>query len=290
MSHARVTPRGWRGRPQAAAVAVLVLAGAAAAGPAANWPELRERAAPAVGEAWADSVPAGPEVRDPFFVFVLEALAGDSLGVWSGEALRRRVAASGRESRLPLERIRELERRAARPDEVEARRGVAVSRIWRLVFDENLKLPMPYSILGYHPGSLFLSRELVLSEWRLGARPLQVVRPDTQLSVQAAELAVFRLDTGWIVLDADALLDKLLGKKLDDSWTMGFALGRVDGRLQGLGLAYGRKGRKLYGEIDFREDRILPHGRPLALALSRLCRPWTEPPPHAPDRRWQYER
>ncbi len=230
-----------------------------------------------------------PEVRDPFFRFVFEVIDGDRVGIWSGEELRRYVAQVGRPSRLPLRHVVQLERRPATPQEAERLRGATISRIWRLEFDRNLKLPMPYSILGYHPGSLFISRELVFAEWPLGTRRLAVSSDQGQEVLEVQSLSVFRLDRGWVVLDADAFLDRLLGKKLDDSWTMGFVLGRVNGERQGLGLAYNRGMRKLYGEIDFREDEIRPWGRPLALALSRYTRPWTEPPPQAPDRLWQYD-
>jgi hypothetical protein len=232
---------------------------------------------------------AAPEVRDPFFMFVFALVDSDSVGIWSGEELRRYVEHYGRPSRMPLDHVLRLERRPAAPEEAERLRGATVSRIWRLEFDQNLKLPMPYSILGYHPGSLFISRELVLGEWRLGTRRLAVSSGEGQDVREVQALSVFRLDRGWVVLDADAFLDKLLGKKLDDSWTMGFVLGRVDGERQGLGLAYSRKMRKLYGEIDFRQDEIRPWGRPLALALSRYSRPWTEPSPQAPDHLWRYD-
>lgn len=232
---------------------------------------------------------AEPEIRDPFFAFVIELVDKDSLGVWSGEDIRDCVARSGRESRLPLEHFQRLERRRATVAEREWRRGARVSRMWRLTLDEDLDLPMPYSILGYHPGTLRISRELVLSEWPLGERNIHVIRADTVAVLPASGLTAFRLDRGWVVLDVDGLLDRLLGKKLDDSWTVGFALGRVEGVLQGLGLAYSRKKRKLYGEIDFREDKILVHGRPVARGLSRFIRPWTRPRPGMPERIWEYD-
>jgi hypothetical protein len=80
-----------------------------------------------------------------------------------------------------------------------------------------------------------------------------------------------------VLLDADGLLDALLGKALDDAWIVGFVLGREEGRLIGLGVSLGREGRHIYGEFDFTRDKVLPNGRPLASALSRASRRWLDP-------------
>ena len=87
-------------------------------------------------------------------------------------------------------------------------------------------------------------------------------------------VSVFALERGHVLLDADGWLDALLGAGLDDAWILGFVIGRQEGRLLGLGVSLGRKGRHIYGEFDFANDRVLAHGRPLASGLSRLSRKW----------------
>jgi len=230
-----------------------------------------------------------PLIRDPFFEWIIGVIEDDKFGTWNQTYIQSMIYHAGRESKLPLEHFISIVRREATEDEMERRRGARITRIWDITLTDNLKLSMPYSILGYHPGSLFLARNVRLSEWRLGNRDVHVVHDETTVPTPVSGLAVFRLDTGWVVLDVDGWLDRLLGKKLDDSWMVGFAVGRVDDEVKGLGMAESRKGRRLYGEIDFREDKILPHGQPVARAISSYCRAWTRPPKGEEKRVWVFE-
>lgn len=230
---------------------------------------------------------ARPEVRDPLFELFIAIAEGDSLGVWEAPALAARVAGSGRLTRLPLARIRCVERRAVSDSASAVSGGPRPTRRWRLSLDGDLAFPMPYSILGYHPGTLRLSREIVLSEWRLGAANLRLARDDSARVFPYAGVVCWRLDAGWLVLDADAWVDRLLGSALDDSWTEGLALGRLDGRLVGLALGVNRDLRRLMGEFDFRADKVFPNGRPAARALSGFCRSFVAPPPGQAPRAWQ---
>jgi hypothetical protein len=195
-----------------------------------------------------------------------------------------------RQSRLPLEHFQSLERRTATGREIESRRGAHVERIWRLTLDGKIHMSLPYSILGYHPGSLFVSQVLEVSEWRLGERNLHVPQDGGVSVIPASNLIVLRIDSGWIVLDVDGWLDKLLGRKLDDCWTQGFAICRQEGRMCGLTLSVNRNLQPLYGEFDFYADEILPMGRPVARGIHMLCRPWVTPSAAAATELWQYER
>jgi hypothetical protein len=228
---------------------------------------------------------ASPEVREPVFQFLLGIMAGDSLGVWEAPALQAYVRATGRPTRLPLAHVVRIERRAVVPPQ-ESRDGVRVERIWHLILDAPLDLPMPYSILGYHPGTMRLAREIDLSEWRLGDLDLRIAGKDGSGELAVAGLTVLRLDTGWLILDVDGVLDRLLGKLLDDTWTAGVAVFRRDGCLTGLALGYNRKLRPIFGEFDFRADKVLAHDRPLTSGLSAYARRWTLPPGDGPVRAW----
>jgi hypothetical protein len=230
---------------------------------------------------------ASPEVRDPLFELLIGIAEGDSLGVWETPALAARVTVSGRPTHLPLDRIRRVERRAVIDSASAESGGLRPTRRWRLSLDEDLAFPMPYSILGYHPGTLRFSREIVLSEWRLGAANLRLARDDSARVFPYAGIVCWRLDAGWLVLDADGWVDRLLGSALDDSWTEGLALGRLDGRLVGLALGVNRDLRRLMGEFDFREDKVFPNGRPAARVLTGFCRSFVAPPPGLAPRAWQ---
>jgi hypothetical protein len=230
------------------------------------------------------------EMREPFFRFALGLIATDSLGVWTRTDLDRYIAASGEPTRLPLARMVNVERRVAVGAERERRAGSVVERVWRIELTEAFTVPMPYSILGYHPGSLLFSHEVILSEWHLGSPDLAFTIDGRERLFTTAGLITVRIDAGYLVLDADGWLDALLGKALDDAWTVGFAFGRLNGRLVGVGISVNRSGRKIYGEIDFAKDEVMAHGRPPARALNYYCRPWTAPPQGQPDRAWQFER
>ena len=217
---------------------------------------------------------SGPEIREPFFEFMLGMVAEDSLGVWSGEELRAHAEALGRPSLFPLDEVVSLSR--TRPDERTAPKyeGARVRAVWTLVMNGAQDHPMPYSILGYHPGSLRVGGVLVLSE--LGPADIQVTYQDDdrQVTRRMTEVRIFPLEKGHVVLDADGILDALLGSGLDDAWTLGFVIGREDGKLVGLGVSLGRDGRRIFGEFDFSKDKVLANGRLPMSALSRASRRW----------------
>jgi len=235
-----------------------------------------------------DSSPGlGEQIPEPFFAFFLALTEGDSLGSWSGADIAAFAARMDRESRLPLGRLEIVERRVALPSEREERGGVCVKRIWRVVFAEPIEEPIPYSILGYHPGKFMLSRELVLSEWHLGDRELVLTVDGKQHRYRADGVTVLRVDEGHIVMDIDGWLDRLLGSVLDDAWMDGVVAARVGGRLIGIGVSVGRKGRRIFGEFDFQDDVVLDHGRPPAKAISRYSRKWVRPPAGSERRPWR---
>ena len=230
------------------------------------------------------------EIRDPFFAFILGLVDTDSLGTWTGADLDSFCRRLGKASRLPLDQIVSIERRVAQGSEREKRRGITVSHIWRIEMAGILDVSVPYSILGYHPGSMRMAREVVFSEWPLGSPNLYAVLDGEVQKFTTRGLTVLRVDAGYVLLDVDGMIDRLAGKSLDDSWTLGFAFGRVDSSLIAVGIAVGRNGRKLYGEFDLAEDEILTHGRPLARSMSHYMRPWTAPPAGQSDGAWQQER
>jgi hypothetical protein len=141
-----------------------------------------------------------------------------------------------------------------------------------------LDMPMPYSILGYHPGTLSFGSPVVVREWRLGERQVTVREEDGSRRATLQGLVVFEIVSGWTVLDVDGWLDTLLGRKLDDAATVGFAAARGDERIIGVGNSIGREGRFIFGELDFREGTVAPHGQPLARAVAGIVRRISDPP------------
>lgn len=254
------------GRAFRLALALLV----ALPGPAgAAWDEFGRRAEPVAA--------ATDTIVEPFFAFVLARSEADSTGAWDAADVAAFARGRGRASRLPLAKLASLERRRPAPGSEGRFPGARVLAEWLITFDAPLDFPLPYSILGYHPGSLRLSRELVLAELAPVDLNLSWGAKRNREQRSLAQVRVFACERGHLLLDADAVPDRLLGDLLDDSWTVGFVTAR-DGRARlGLGLMLGRDGRAIYGEFDFARDRIEAHGRPVAGALAATARRWLEP-------------
>ncbi len=211
----------------------------------------------------------GPEIREPLFAMVLGLAEADSLGQWEGTDILEFAGATGRETNLPLENLVSFMRRRPRAQERAAWPGVRLEAVWEIELTGDLEPAMPYSILGYHPGTLRVTRHLQLAETYLGETRFSV---DSENFV-VRDIRIFRIQKGQVALDVDGWLDFLLGKKLDDAAVLAFLAGREpDGGRIALAVSVGREGRPIYGEFDLRQDKVLPNGRPAAMGLSRSCR------------------
>ncbi len=234
--------------------------------PAGAWSEF--------GDMEEAEIMEGPEIREPFFEFLISMAESDSIGLWTGDELRAHAAAAGRESRFPLVDVVSMSR--ARPDRQAAGKypGAMVRAVWTIELTGKLDPPMPYSILGYHPGSLRVGGVFVLSEIGPTNLTVRYVENDEQVTCLMTDVRVFPLEKGYVILDADGLLDAMLGSGLDDAWTLGFVTAREEGKLVGLGVSLGKKGRHIFGEFDFSQDKVLANGRLPMAALSRSSRRW----------------
>jgi len=236
-------------------------------------------------EAREEPVADGPEIRDPLFEFMVNLVEGDSLGVWSRDDILTYITASGRPSKLPVERLVSVSRNIVPLEEAERAFHFPARRALRLELKADLRLPLPYSILGYHPGTLHVSRVVETVEWDLLSATLRLSdEGDDPARIWAPSIKALGIKTGHVVLDVDGWIDRLLGKKLDDTWIEGFVVARVSGApdpqdngINGLVLGRSRKNRPLSGAFDFRNDKVLPNGRPVARAIARYCRHWVAP-------------
>lgn len=229
------------------------------------------------------------QVRDPLFGFVFAMVARDSLGAWTAADLDSFAAGWGADSDFPVaDHLVGLRREAIPDDQLLGRRGVRCRRRWVVELrPELLEIPMPYSILGYHPGKLSFRTPLVLNEWPVGARSIDVTVEGATRRYPVTGLTVFQIVQGWIILDVDGWVDALLGKAADDAVMQGFTVGWSDGELIGVGSSAGRKGRRIYGELDFREGTVESHGRPVARGLSSEGRRWLPGRANDPRETWR---
>lgn len=247
--------------------------------------------------AWADDPPPPPAeaeaavpgtVIEPFFGFLLHIMDTDTTGVWTGEQIAQFGFEQGHPSRLPVERILEIRRRRPHPVESQRWPEARLLAMWEFTLEEDIKHSMPYSILGYHPGSFFVARRLVMSELALGSMNFDTGEEEFPEGRTVSDIRALRLDSGWVVLDADYLPDKILGGALDDAWTQGFVQGWEGDERVGITVAVKRDGGTIFGQFDFREDKIMKSGSPLGSALSRFCRSWFMQPGSSPLPIWSW--
>ena len=247
--------------------AALLLLGSAASVCAAPWGLI------------LDTADLRAQVKEPVFAWVFSLVDADSLGVWSTADLQAFSAGWEQPSDFPLERFVSFRREALPEPQRIVRAGLVCDRLVTITLDApRLDMPMPYSILGYHPGTLSFGSPVVVREWRVGEREVTVRDRGGSRRATVQGLVVFEVIEGWTVLDVDGWLDSLLGRNLDDAATVGFAVTRGEGRILGVGNSVGREGRFIYGELDFQEGTVAPHGRPLARAVAGLVRRWSDPP------------
>lgn len=239
-------------------------------GPAGAWSEFGMEDKP-------EEATDGPAIREPFFEFLMTVAEIDSLGTWTTRDLAGYLDEAGRESRFPLDEVLTVSRQRPESGRKFRYRGAEVRAVWRLQLTGDLDKSMPYSILGYHPGSLRIGEVLVFAELAPQDLNLSWIHDDEEARLAVTDFRVFALEEGHVLLDADGWLDALLGSGLDDAWIVGFVTAQEKERLIGLGVSLGRDGRRIYGEFDFSRDVILPNGRPGAAAMSRASRTWLDP-------------
>jgi hypothetical protein len=182
-----------------------------------------------------------PGVRDPVFALLFGLLSGDHHGTLTRPRLEAALGADVRRSRLPYRRFQAL-----------TRAPVAAGGPLRVVlrFEGDLDEPIPYSILGYHPGRFTTAAESTLLEWRMGDF-VSGAGPTLH------DVRLFVLASGRIFVDVDAWLDFLAGASLDDTEVSALAVCRRDGRWMGLALGRSKSGEPRSGSFDFADDRIV---------------------------------
>ncbi len=209
-----------------------------------------------------------PEIKEPFFALILHWAQGDSLGTWDGSDVMEFSETLNRPSRFPIEKLLSFTRHRPSAEDAKAWPGVEIKAVWEVQLNGPQDPPMPYSIFGYHPGTLRVSETLRLAETHLGSMGLR----SENNQVEITDIQMFRLERGTVILDVDGWLDRIMGKKLDDAAVVGFVTAREQGRLISLAVSLGDEGRLIVGEFDLQKDKVLPNGRPVIYALSAACR------------------
>lgn len=228
-------------------------------------------AQPCRASVWAigpDGVPVAADwaladdVTDPVFALMVGVVEADLYGVVARSELDSIVRANGG-SKLPHEVFTRMRRRPLTGDAgsyVEIQLSEAVDR------------PIPYSLLGYHPGSIRASQRIDFVHFPVGARSYLVELDDTEQEISIEDAELFVIADGFMEMDFDGWLDRLLGSKLDDMEVKAFLTFRWEGQRYSLGMGLSNKGRGKTGAFDFVADETLfPAPKPL-LVVGREMR------------------
>jgi hypothetical protein len=185
------------------------------------------------------------EVKDRFFSYLIGLVQVDSCGVLDSAHLQSVLDDFRGKTSIPFEKITDIRRECASDS---GPREVSIA------FREELKTAVPYSILGYHPGSVQASRTVRFFEWDIPAKTLRWSRKEP---IELTDIYVFGIYEGWTVVDIDAWLDKLLGSLLDDTRIITLVLFKYNGDWHGLAAGYGPSGEGRSGIFNFSENQIL---------------------------------
>jgi hypothetical protein len=258
---------------------------------AVPWPAAGQNSSPEpipLAATRLDSVPIGlpPEIRaepgilDPVFALLVGLISANNYGTLTEERLIQELTRFPNRSRLPYRSVRSLTRLPVIPG-----RTASV----RIDFNGPLDLPVPYSILGYHPGSFTATEECVFREWILGTVSLahaeEVGGRVVESTIELEDVHLFGLARGKVVIDIDAWLDVLLGSMLDDTDVTCLLLCRYHGAWLAFAMGYNSDHEGRSGAFVFAKDEILfpspPEmrtvGRQMRKRTEYLMSAWTEP-------------
>jgi hypothetical protein len=183
-------------------------------------------------------------VTDPLFSAMVGVVDADFYGGIRQAQIDSIVVANGG-SKLPHEVFAEI-RRAPVP-------GAAAALVQFILLEE-VDRPIPYSLLGYNPGSIRASQQLDFLEFDIGRRRYLVKIDDEQIVVEIESAHLLVLADGYMEMDFDGWLDRLLGSKLDDMHVKAFLLFTIEDQRFSLGMGQTKKGRGKTGAFDFLED------------------------------------
>ncbi len=190
------------------------------------------------------------EVKDRFYSYLIGLVQADTCGVLHANDLERVLDGYRGKTSIPFDVIRDIRRgctQNSNPREVS------------ITFNDILKTPVPYSILGYHPGSVTASSTVRFLEWDIPFKSLRWRRREV---VDITNIHVFGISEGWAIVDIDTWFDKLMGGLLDDTRLVVMALFKYKGDWHGLAAGYDPSGAGRSGIFNFNQNKILfptPH-------------------------------
>lgn len=203
-----------------------------------------------------------PDVKDGAFGYLVSLLDAGTYGRVTGTQFRQVLEKTGRSSRIPYETIAEVRRAPA---------GTAGEGWVRVAFSRPLDVPVPYSILGYHPGSLLSSQQVTAREWHARRSVISDPAGEVTGALEIEDLTLWAFVEGRVNVDIDGWIDALMGSGLDDTYMIGLAFFRMRGQAYAMALGYNRRGEPRSGALALADDEIrFPTPRELKAAARDL--------------------
>lgn len=210
----------------------------------------------------AEAVAPAPGVGDPIFAYLVGLVDADLYGTIDARFLAGVVESSGEDSGLPYRSLRSLTR---------VKGGLPFSNRLHAIFEEDLDLPIPYSILGYTPGSLRGSRTLSFREYPIGDFTFRYREDSERRQATFNDVLIFGIEDGRLRIDIDGWVDFIAGGKLDDTRVTGLALFSYQGERWGMALGYNKNWKGRSGALNLRENSIrFPSPRAMRSAAWKL--------------------
>ena len=186
-------------------------------------------------------------VTDPLFALMLGVVDADLYGLIAQSELDSIVQANGG-TKLPHEVFTRIRRRPLNDG--------ATSYV-EFQLSEAVDRPIPYSLLGYNPGSIRASQRIDFLHFEIGERSYLVELDDAEQEIQIEDAELYVVAEGFMEMDFDGWLDRLLGSKLDDMQVKAFLTFRWQDQRFSLGMGLNNKGRGKTGAFDFVKDETL---------------------------------
>jgi hypothetical protein len=186
------------------------------------------------------------EVKDTFFAWLVGVVDAGRDASIDNAGLREVLTEFRSTIALPFDRIGVVRHEAPGPD---LRGGLDIE------FDGDIDIPVPFSLLWYHPGSLRSTPVVRFEERRFASLP-------TPGGPAAEPVYSFRLVEGEMVIDIDRWVDVLLGSIADDLRIRIVAIARWRGAWRCLLGGTGREDRRIIAAFDLARNTItfpVPH-------------------------------
>ncbi len=192
------------------------------------------------------------DIKDPAFGYLIGMLDRDMSGMVTGDHIQRVVDESGRKSRIPKGTVASLT--SVRGDVGD---GSGREASWaRVSFHGDLRLPVPYSILGYHPGSLVSTCDVIARYWRTRSMAVPNSVKGGPPNLEISDVTMLAFVEGSVGIEVDGWVDKLLGGALDDTYMIGLAVFHYDGGRYAMALGYNEQGEARSGALHMGDDAM----------------------------------